>query len=445
MSEINQLPVQSAEEEYSSLLGPSEPNWAIRVRWRRLAGLLNLSCLLSETTLITDTDVLENANFLESFKKGQAEGLHARLKRLVELGFIKLLIRDEAYRPDLQIPTHSFTDIYNAWLTQDPKDAWVLHDWTDERRLYYRDLDSWALTHTIQYPYRQVKELFMANLRRAAATYSADTAFMASVRALPKELQDEYFSMLNRDWFSLTTVNQLFQRYGLTLADPAMHYQGLLNQISYSAYANSSLVGLDVDGITSEGHVAQAEVPRQLPKLGLEAVMDRADALLDGPPLAILGLLSPDEIAQLRTLGRPYFSLLALSRDEEFRSQSSSSIGNQFVTAATSYWGQVCDYLRSRYGPVVERRTRLGIFFGYDPARDSLPSEVFSLAVEAGAGVLGAALPGVGQAVAKPATSALKLIRLRFLFVTPTEDFKKIEQVLPRSFWFRRSHPEVLP
>lgn len=137
--------------------------------------------------------------------------------------------------------------------------------------------------------------------------------------------------------------------------------------------------------------------------------------------------------------------MLALFRDEEFRSQSSSSIGNLFVAAATSYWAQVCDYIRSSYGPVVERRTRLGIFFGYDPSRDSLPSEVFSLAVEAGTGVLGAALPGVGQGVANSATSAMKLIRLKFLFVTPTEEFKKIERVLPRSFWFRRSHPEILP
>jgi hypothetical protein len=444
MLDVGQFPVSSSTEEYSSLLGPSEPNWAVEVRWRRLAGLLNLSCLLSEMTLITDTDICENANFLESFKKGQAEGLYTRLRRLVELGFIKLLIRDQAYRPNTQIPTHTFTDIYDAWLQQDPKDAWVLHDFTDERRLYYRDLDSWALAHTIQYSYRQVKELFMANLRLAASSYSADTAFMASVRALPKGLQDEYFSMLSRDWFSMTTVNQLFQKYGLTLADPAMHYQGLLNQISYSAYANSALVGIDADSITREGYVAQAEVPKQLPELSVEAIMERADALLDGPPLAILGLLSPDEIAQLRTLGRPYFSLLALSRDEEFRSKRGDSIGNLFVGAATSYWAQVCDYIRSRYGPVVERRTQLGIFFGYDPSRDSLPSEVFSLAVEAGVGVLGAAVPGVGP-VAKPATSALKLIRLKFLFVTPTEDFKKIRQVLPHSFWFRRSHPDILP
>lgn len=69
--------------------GPSEPNWAIRVRWRRLVGLLNLSCLLSETTLITDTDICENANFLQSFKKSQAEGLYARLRRLVELDSLK--------------------------------------------------------------------------------------------------------------------------------------------------------------------------------------------------------------------------------------------------------------------------------------------------------------------------------------------------------------------
>jgi hypothetical protein len=434
-----------AADEYSSLLGPSEPNWATRVRWRHLSGLLNLSCLLSETTLITDTDICENANFLDSFKRSHPEGLYSRLRQFVELGFIKILIRDEAFRPGRQISTQTFTDIYEAWLQQDPPDAWVLRDFTDERRLYYQDLDSWALAHSMQYPYRQVKELFMENLRRAASSYSANTAFMTSVRALPKNLQDEYFDMLNRDWFSLTTVNQMFQRHHFTLADPAMHYQGLLNQISYSIYTGSSLVGIDVDSITSESQTPQIAIPNKLPSLSIEAIMERADALLDGPPLTILGLLSPEEIAELRAAGRSYFTLLSLSRDTEFRSQSQSPVGDLFVAAATSYWAQICDHIRSNYGPVVERRTQLGIFFGYDPSRQSLPSEVFSLAVEAGAGVLRAVVPAIGKEATQSVASATKLIRLKFLFVTPTEDFKKLQRVLPRSFWFRRSHPEVLP
>lgn len=431
--------------EPSSLLGPSEPNWATQVRSRRLAGLLNLSCLLSEVTLITDTDVSENANFLESFRLKQPDGLYARLREFVRLGFIRILLRDEHYRPDRQTPIGTFTDLYNAWLEHDPPDAWVLRDFSSERRNYYADLDAWAMPQTVRYPYRNVKELFMQNLR-LAASYSADTAYMSILRSLPSALQTEYFAMLDRPWFSLTSVNQLFQRHGLTIDDPAMHFQGLLNQITYSSFAGASLVGVDADSVTHGSVQVPDGVKKKLARVDIDEIMERADALLDGPSLAILGQLRPDEIAHLRTRGRSYFALLGLSRDYDFRASERPDTGRLFVDAATSYWAEVCEYVRSSYGPLVEKRTRLGVFLGYDPTRQlSLPQEVVSLAVEAGAGALSAGGVPAGGEIAKTAKSALGMVKLRFLFVSPTEDFRRIQRVLPRSFWFRRSYPEVLP
>jgi hypothetical protein len=432
-----------AESGSSALLGPSEPNWAARVSANRLAGLLNLSCLLSRTTFITDNDICDNRHFLDAFRNGRRDSLYERVREFVDSGCIKFMLRDQLYRPDFAAPVDSFSDVYRSWLARDPIDAWILQDFSDVRRRYFEALDSWALNSTLRYPYRSVKESFMLNSRSAAAL--SDTEFMSVVRGLPIELQREYFDLLHRDWFSLTDVNTLFQSRGLTLAHPIMHYQGLLNQVTFSGFVRSSVVGADIEtGKPRSEHLAVRGLPKTMRAASLDEVLERADTILDGPSLAILGRLRPDEIAQLRVSGESYFALLELSRDPDFWARSHAEFGPMLVRAATNYWSEVCAYIRTKYSLLVERPTALALFVGYDPGAMRGANDVFSLAVDAGADVAASLVPG-GREIAEVARKVLKPVKLRFLFLTPTEEFRRITKVLPRSFWFRRSHPEVLP
>jgi hypothetical protein len=426
----------------AAFLGPSEPNWARKVSARRLAGILNLSCLLSRTTYISDNDVADNLNLFDSFR-GRSDLLYNRLRKFAELGFVRILLRDETFRPHLAINVDSFSDLYAAWRKQDPTDAWIVQDFGRERESYFAEVDSWARGQVLtRYPYRPMKRLFMENVR--LLSYSEEpSGFLSTLRGLPLDLQREYYDLLDREWFSLTDVNELFQRRGLAPDHPAMLHQGLMNQVTFSSFNRNSLVGADSPDSAIEADFWGAPEAPGLRHVSLEEVLARADAVLDAPSLATLAVLRPDEIAHLRTMGESYFALLDLSEDKDYWSGAHTTFGSQFVRAAVDYWGKVSDYLLTHYSAVFEHQTQLALFLGYDPDRKSIPRTTVSVAVEAGIDMADAFIPAP-SAVSGAAKKVLKAIKLRFLFLTPTDEFQRIRSVLPSSFWFRRSRPTAL-
>jgi hypothetical protein len=442
------MPTASGGDPAASFLGPSEPNWSKVVEARRLSGLLNLSSLLSKITLISDNDVSDNVHFLESFRSRERLGLYQRLQGLVEIGAVRLLMRDQLYRPNSETTIDSFTDIYESWLAHDPVDAWIVQEFTESRRAYFLDLDRWVAPNDIvRYPYRTMKLHFMENVRKASASENAGP-FSVAIRRLPTAVRSEYDSLLTREWFSLTDVNTLFQSRGIPWNHPAMLYQGLMNQMTFSAHSGAALVGAEAPDLPAEAvlwpstHNARSRRQR-LTRVAVEEILERADAVLDGPSLSVLAVLSPEEIGTLRAVGEPYFALLDLAGDPLFWAREHGQFGAQFVRAAVNYWGQVCDYIRSKYSPVIEQPTRLAILLGYDPDQRTLPMSALSVAVEAGIGASTVTVPGIGGASNAAAKAVLRLVKLRFLFLAKTEEFRRIERVLPRSAWFRRARPEV--
>jgi hypothetical protein len=423
-----------------ALLGPSEPNWAMRTRETRLVGLLNLSCLLSRTTFITDNDLSDNIHFLDGFRDDISGNIYRRVKDFVQMGFVRILLRDSLYGPNFEMPVHTFEDVYRSWLARDTRDAWIIKDFTEGRVSYFQDLDRWAGEHTLRYPYRPLKERFMTNLREVVDS-SPNDPLTVQVRQLPPEIRREYQHLLERDWFSLTNVNELFQRRGMTIGHPAMHQHGMLNQQTFSDFARSSLMGADADDGELRKTESSGHIDKQLRTVELGEILDRADAILDGPSLAVLAQLRPEEIADLRSQGEQYFALLELSKNPEYAADSNHFFGTMLVRSATNYWAYVTDYIRTRYSYLSERPTQLSLFFGYDPVLPRAASNVFSLAVDAGLEVTAASIPGAKPAI-EAAKGIKKSVKLRFLFLTPTDEYEKISRVLPRSFWFRNSRPQ---
>ena len=429
----------------SAFFGPSEPNWAKQVRARRLAGILNLTCLLSPVTFISDNDVADNENFFEAFTMRGNVGvdLYTRLKRFAEFGFVKLLLRDESYRLHSQIPIGSFSDVYGAWQAQDPTNAWMLQDFGSDRERYFQDLDSWARGEIlVRYPYRRVKELFMANVRREAYA-DGPSAFKESISSLPPEMTSAYYDLVQREWFSLTDINTLLQDWEVPDNHSALLNHGMMNQLTFSGFRGTALVGTDAFESTTLSAMEPAKSRRKLQSEGIEELLERADEVLDGPSLAILSILSPEEIAHLRSFGKSYFALLSLSQDPMYWEKEQKVFGPRFVRAATNYWAQICDYLQVQYSGLVEEPTPLGIFLGFDPSSDSLAQRAISIAVETGIDASTQAL-SLPEPTKKAAKGVMSLVRLRFLFLTPTDEFDRIRKVLPSSSWFRRSRPDML-
>ncbi|HUY85821.1 MAG TPA: hypothetical protein VMU77_01800 [Acidimicrobiales bacterium] len=426
----------------SALLGPSEPAWANRVHESRLTGILNLSCLLSPVTYISDNDIADNRHFFSSFLAGDRLGIYQRLRLFAEMGILRILLRDQTYRPTAQYDIETFTDVYKAWLEQDPIDAWMLQEVGPSRLDYFRNLDQWA-TGTVlsRYSYRELKMRFMENVR-SASRLEIPSGYLDAILALPEEMRDDYYRLIDREWFSLTDFIYLFQKGHLPSDHPAMFFQGLMNQVTFCGEAGSSLVGADSDGSLEselwEPHNAQ----REMTSVGLAELIERADEVLDGPSLVVLSDLRPDEIAFLRAKGAAYFALLNLASDDEYWARDHPHFGRQFVRAAVTYWAEVCQYIQSNYSAVVENPTRLAVFLGYDPGVITGVQSAFSLALEAGSSTAGT-ISGINPLV-EVSKKALSMVKLRFLFLTPTEELDRIRAVLPNKFWFRRSRPQVL-
>lgn len=429
----------------TAFFGPSEPNWAKQVQARKLAGILNLTCLLSSVTYISDNDVADNSNFFESFRDNDGTGprLYRRLREFVEMGLVRIMLRDQSYRVHSQIDIGSFSDVFTAWQLQDPTNAWILQDFGDERKRYFADLDTWAKGSSVaRYPYRGVKELFMANIRSESA--SRESALSVAVRQLPVVVQTKYYDLLQHDWFSLTDINTLLQDGHVPADHPAMLYHGMANQVAFSAHKGSSLLGVDRFRIGPQGTGDPVPVKRsvRIEQMNLHAVLDRANDVLDGPSLVTLACLSPAEIGQLRSLGKSYFDLMDMSHDPEYWSKEQGLFGSRLLYAAVEYWGQVCEYLRSHHRGAVERPTKLAMFLGYDANDASVFKDAVSVVLEAG--VSSAASSAGGASMGSAAKGLMGLVSLRFLFVTPVDEFVRIRSVLPKSSWFRRSRPGVL-
>ena len=438
-------------EPSRSYLACAEPAWAETVPERQLAGMLNLSCLLAETVYLTDIHVGDNSNFYHSYLNGKPTGLYARLRTLADMGFVRFLLRNESYRPKGAMPVfacETFSDVYRSWLANDPMEAWINQEVTENRAKYFRDLDSWALDKaTERYNYPSLKLRFMENIRKAC--FTPDKPWFAnSLNNLPDPIRSRYLELIRRDWFSLTDIVEFLQTNGLTGSNEFLMYNGLMNENVYGDAIHASLVGVDRDNLSIEStfwpqrelHSAQPLFKSRGVDAVVEEIIEHASQVLDGPSLSILALLSAEEIATLRSSGRTYFEFLDLSHDPIYVG-ANSNFGERFVQAASNYWNSISEYLASHHSGVVKKPTRLAIFLGTlpDPITKlaKISRSFFSFAINVGPTMVKEVIPG-SKPVLDTTEKALKNFSLRFLFLCDTDELKRIRLVIPDRSWFAR-------
>ncbi len=433
-----------------SYLACAEPSWAKAVPENQLLGLLNLSCLLYERIYLSDVHLGDNRNFLDSFRRRRQGGLYSRLQALAGSGLVRFLLRDVSFRPQAEtsatraITCDSFSDVYRSWIVQDPRAAWIYPDTSDERAQYFRDLDSWALKAVERYDYQAVKLDFMEEIR-SACRFTVAPWFVRALEELPPEIRAGYFRIIDREWFSLSDIYRYLQENGLTLSHRFLLFNGLINERTYSERLHSSLLGVDRYETPLEpivwGDDKPARITESLSMISAEAIMqeilERASAVLDAPSLAVLSSLSARDIEALRIVGQPYFDLLELSYDPLYVG-STADFSDRFVGEAVNYWHHICEYLVSHYPSVAQRPTKLAVVLGNlpEPIRDS--RRFVSIAVNVGQAVAEEALPGGTTAGAILRRATDRNLSLRFLFVSDTEELRRIRSVIPGRSWIAR-------
>jgi hypothetical protein len=409
-----------------------------------------LAALLSERIYLSDVHLGDNINFLNSYQSGSRFGLYRHVRSLAESGVVGLLLRTESLRPHAPVPSvacETFADVYRSWRVQDPDAAWIVPPDDEIRLRFLADVDAWAGSAVVRYDYSAVKHTFMDIVREFSGTELLAPYGRAWFDALPGSRSD-YERLLERDWFSLADFYQFFQSRRMAANHPLMLVHGLMNETAYSTQLGSSLVGADLYGQPLEEAFWPTESTQEAgePSRRLtEILLERAVHVLDAPALSVLGLLTGDEITELRNeQGRGYFETLYLVSDPAYLLTSPHGI-DAFSRALAQYWEAIADHLRSNHPEATHRPRKLAIILGASPAvvrRASKGSFSFAVNVGIPAAAASGAIPAPVVPVAKDLAAN---ISLRFLFLAESQELRRIRSVIPNGSWFTKANSAIFP
>lgn len=440
----------NSQEEYSSnsYMACAEPTWARSIPEKQLIGLLNLSCLLTSSVRFSDVHLGDNPNFYSSYLSGKHNSLYDRLRAFSKLGLVKVLLRDSLYRPRAKIVEYkveNFSDVYDSWVKHNTMDAWICQEISEDRRQYFKHLDSWVLDATLRYNYQEIKSKFIEKVRIAFQS-GPESWFRKPIEKLHPTLQRHYFDLIYSDWFSLSDIYSLFQSHGVSNSHDVMLYHGLLNELTYNNSVSSLLLGIDKDTRPVES-IFWGEIDELTSKSKSEVgailneILERAYTILDAPSLSILALLPPEEIMNLRQAGQSYFDLLELSQDPLYV-KDQKDFTNRFVQAMVDYWRAIIEHLR-RSRQATQSQTKLAIFMGELPGPFAkIATSSFCFGLNVGKNLVSRVTQY--KTVVEGLEELSKNVSMRFLFWGDRNELKKIKSVIPNRIWFTKSHPDPL-
>lgn len=439
------------EQAASSYMACAEPTWAKSIPEIQLLGLIKLSCLLTKTVYLSDVHLGDNMNFYNSFLKNESIGLYHQVMELMNNGIVKIALRNSTFRPNSKLQDYecdNFSDVYNSWLSTDKIDAWINKEIGEQRKKYFQSLDKIKAKNLIRYNYKEIKTSFIELVRTSSYTEKLPW-FLNKLEEMKKGNRNEYDAILKRDWFSLSDIYTFFQSHGYSNSHELMLYHGLINEIAYNNNFQTQLIGMNRDEKPVENIFwseqqdnQQLDVIDKKESSMLSMIIENADDILDAPSLSILGLLSPDEIVQLREMGRQYFELLQLAQDPLYI-MSTKDFNTRFYLAISEYWKAIVEYLRITHQSSAQKPSKLGIFFGnLSLPIDTITKETFSFAINVGTNIADSKYPGTKE-LKEQLDKASKKLFVRFLFWGDTEELKKIKSVIPNRAWFTKSNPMI--
>jgi hypothetical protein len=437
-------------------LACAEPSWSSTVPASQLAGLLNLCCLFSPVTYLSDVQLGDNAAFLETYEARDPTGLYERVRVLAQLGFVRVLLRDASVRPNTDRPSiecESFSDVYASWIEQDPRAAWINAEVTELRGRYFKDLDSWGLDGSVErYSYRRVKEHFMLNARQAH-TLAQEGHNFPGLDVLPLPTMQALNDVLSRDWFSLSDIYRVLHDGGIASHEPVLRYHGLINELAYAQMIGASVAGVDTARTTYErllwaddtlpGHT-QPVVTNE-PATHIDEILSRAREVLTAPDLSILGILRPEEIAGLREGGRGYFDVMKLAQDTAFVTVN-PTLESEVFRCIKDYWAFICDEVSAKHPAAAKRPTRLGIFLGHMPRPFArVASAAFGFALNVGTPMVSQVglPPPANVLAAETIKHAGRSLHLRFLVVRERDEMKHLRELVPARSWVTARAPSL--
>jgi hypothetical protein len=259
--------------------------------------------------------------------------------------------------------------------------------------------------------------------------------------------------LISAEWFTLGDVYRTLKAMNVPIAGQLGRFHSLINELAYSRATSSAMAGVDgqageLERLLSTEPIDEGRrllTPERLQESPIDALLEHATSVLNAPDLALLGLLTPDEIMSLRDLGASYFDLLELVKDRDYIDLHQADFQARLAIVMSAYWEAICDHLVREHPGAATRPTRIAIFLGKLPRflrQLSVPLVRFAVNVGTPAAtsalVSGPVLPVMNKAIQDLADYSV-----RFLIVSEGDEIRRIRSVIPSKGWVSSPYPSI--
>jgi hypothetical protein len=334
--------------------------------------LLNFAALFHEVIYLPDTALGDHELIIRSFQSYAHGGFFYHLRRLIEAGILRVLMRDKVMvGEELRVPNNpTLGEVVEGWLYRD-KTRWKgeLGSTTKiegkVRLAYCREVDE-----IISQPglvQRYDPDLTKADFRRIVREQieSGTTRLSRSIARLPRELQRRYRKALNDPWFTNAELWRVLRK----ASDPgeSIILHGHINQQCFANVTNAGQSVCDDKGESLASFNLELQRRRPLapeinatlnPPKNLEDLLERAPVLLPSPGVAMFEHLSVERIVALR---RRAVRVFEIARRQSSPAQL-EDLRKEFLKALEVYWQYILETFESMYPEKMKQSTRLGLY-----------------------------------------------------------------------------------
>ena len=349
---------------------------------RQLVGILNFSALWHEVVYLNDIALGDNPHLIRSFRDPGRDSLYLAVVEFIRGGVLRCHLRDKiAIKGELPVQSDgSLTQIFDQWWKDGPRDRFITQIFGDDRRRYNQVFDDWFKQFPgaiVPYDPDRVKPKFRDTIRRL--TQDSDSALRQLLRKLPSEIESAYLTVCEKnEYFTNADLWRLYK--GIPGSEELVVAHGHINQQCCADLVHAGTTGTRMSTLELERfdwtiHVGtEFRLPMNPPKT-FDEVEERADFVLKAPSLEILGLLTPQQVLQLRETAKTTIFRVAheASADlgidkipKEFTDLPTlmqqlpiEKFRKKYESALKDYWLHVCDFIEREYPEHAIAKCRL--------------------------------------------------------------------------------------
>jgi len=330
----------------------------------QLRGVLNFAALLHEVVYLHDTAIGDNPHIISAFFQQPHGELYSTIEQFIKHGVLKVLVRDKvSIGQNIIVPSQpTITEIYEGWRRRGPDSSFLLREFGLARNEYNRSIDSLLFVQkpsAVQwYDPDFIKQDFRTRIQWLANSNNEYSNLLKTT--LPREDLSNIFNIFDKQkYFTNADLWAITSR--IPNSSDLVSAQAHINQQCYADYVAAGMTGSDharmplswFNWVINTGK--QLELNVNVPK-SLDELYEQSEVTLSVPAIELLGLLTVNQIIELRQ--KAEMTIFKLAREI----YSSKVLPNVFTQGVIEYWEYVCKFIEQHYPNQALQKTRLGIF-----------------------------------------------------------------------------------